>query len=627
MSQHLFLFTISPVQSFIAQARKTQDLFAGSKLLSELTKVAIEKVGQDNIIFPYVKGKNLKKEIDSLPNRFIAEIDNENDLAQFGKDVEDAVKVEFKRIAEDIFTKTLSLDKESTHKKLWEKFEKQITQHLDIHWLFLPFTDATYAEKFKEIEQLLGAIKNVRTFEQNEETGRKCSIDGERNALFFKHNYSKDEQGKETKRKPNYLDNDAKPVSKDDFRLEQGEGLSAVSMVKRLYEKEKFPATAEVALMADEVKAIEDEEVKKCLNSYKKIFQDEKDFILECLKIKENIKFTDKKDFRKPFDYQLLFEESINDKNIPNSEQLNCAKMIFPTLQKYFKTKYYALIAFDADSMGEWLSGSKINGDLKEFHQKLSEKLLEFGSWAKGYLDAPKGKAVYAGGDDFLGFVNLKHLFSVMKELRSQFKIKVNDEIKSFFKNDTDEITFSAGVVIAHYKTPLGEVLSWAKRMEDEAKELDKNKKDSFAIAVLKKSGEVIQAKSKWKDAQGNYLIDNIEHLYKELEKGKDESKKEGFSPTFIKSLNQELDIFSKDLRDKRSIPLADIIHTEMKRLTERACNIPNSRRQEKNDALKNLNESLKILFENSKYAESKVDNFLQILNLSDFLTRKITQD
>ncbi len=34
MNNHLFLFTLGPVQSFIAQARKTQDLYAGSETLS-----------------------------------------------------------------------------------------------------------------------------------------------------------------------------------------------------------------------------------------------------------------------------------------------------------------------------------------------------------------------------------------------------------------------------------------------------------------------------------------------------------------------------------------------------------------------------------------------------------------
>jgi len=35
-NQYLFLFTIGPVQSFIAQARKTRDLYAGSAILGEI---------------------------------------------------------------------------------------------------------------------------------------------------------------------------------------------------------------------------------------------------------------------------------------------------------------------------------------------------------------------------------------------------------------------------------------------------------------------------------------------------------------------------------------------------------------------------------------------------------------
>ncbi|NPA53826.1 MAG: hypothetical protein GXO21_04085 [Aquificae bacterium] len=42
-NEYLFIFTITPVQSFIAQARKTRDLHAGSRILSELIKKANRK--------------------------------------------------------------------------------------------------------------------------------------------------------------------------------------------------------------------------------------------------------------------------------------------------------------------------------------------------------------------------------------------------------------------------------------------------------------------------------------------------------------------------------------------------------------------------------------------------------
>ena len=76
--QHLFLFTIGPVQSFIAQARKTQDLYAGSRILSDLIEFALQKVGEEHIIYP-------AKTVPSKPNRFIAKvpISDKNAMLQY----------------------------------------------------------------------------------------------------------------------------------------------------------------------------------------------------------------------------------------------------------------------------------------------------------------------------------------------------------------------------------------------------------------------------------------------------------------------------------------------------------------------------------------------------------------
>ncbi|MFQ3646977.1 MAG: type III-B CRISPR-associated protein Cas10/Cmr2, partial [Anaerolinea sp.] len=39
---HLYLFQIGPVQAFIAQARRTQDLLVGSRILSDLASAGIK---------------------------------------------------------------------------------------------------------------------------------------------------------------------------------------------------------------------------------------------------------------------------------------------------------------------------------------------------------------------------------------------------------------------------------------------------------------------------------------------------------------------------------------------------------------------------------------------------------
>ncbi len=56
----LFSFALRPVQEFLAQARKSQDLWVGSMLLSELSLAAmepiIEQYGPDTIVYPDLRG-------------------------------------------------------------------------------------------------------------------------------------------------------------------------------------------------------------------------------------------------------------------------------------------------------------------------------------------------------------------------------------------------------------------------------------------------------------------------------------------------------------------------------------------------------------------------------------------
>lgn len=106
-TQYLFLFTIGPVQSFIAQARKTHDLFAGSKIISDLIDAAMVTVGKNNVIFPDANS-------DAKPNRFFAKIPTDiipdGNINVFFKSVEIAVRKEWLLIALKAFENALTED-------------------------------------------------------------------------------------------------------------------------------------------------------------------------------------------------------------------------------------------------------------------------------------------------------------------------------------------------------------------------------------------------------------------------------------------------------------------------------------------------------------------------------------
>ncbi len=578
MSRYLFLFTISPVQSFIAQARKTQDLYSGSRLLSHLIETAINELPQHSeIIFP-------SKNTESKPNRFLAVVDTEN-IQKMGDDL--------KKIVQDKF---IEISKAEMKGEYPANFDKQIESFLQIQWVAIEHDESQYKENYKDIERILGGVKNVRQFSQLEEEGnRKCSLCGERNALFYKPVIKEDG----TKKKPAYLQNDAIEIE----NFDHGEGLCAVCFTKRFYEKGEFPSTAKIALM-DTLYQLE-------------IISYENYVLLD--RFKKNVD---------PFNDQLFFEENLNEsyfrKHDLKIKLLSCIKEKQKEIEKRAKqndlrlklSKYYAVIAFDGDSMGKWLSGEKLNdtAGLKAFHTALSEKLGAFAEYAKNYLAEPRGKTVYAGGDDFLGFVSLKHLFDVAKTLREKFDEQVNQPLEEF-KLTGENLTFSAGIAVAHYKTPLSIVLDWARKMEKEAKNIDDNK-DAFAIAVLKHSGEIHKTACKWKKdgCEPLAVIGNLVEVLAE----------DVFSNTFIKNLDSEF----RRLMDKDGkFAEKHLIETEIKRLVSRSCMVKREAGEpkknfetRKQEEISELSNSLCNLLQISKTLE----NFLSALHIADFIKREI---
>ena len=434
---YLFLFSIGPVQSFIAQARKTQDLYGASQLLSDLAKAAIEQAQHEGIdlVFP----KTIKG-VQSLPNRFIGQIgsDSKEALETVGRNIEQKVKHVFTAAANNALRKT--------HATETPQFWKQINNHLEINWLFHPIeSDDTegYKKAYQEIEVFMASVKNIRIFEQNEEQGRKCSLDGERNALFF---------GQDTNDK--YL-SQGQEIS-NGIWLNKNEGLSAIGLVKRAYDVQRFPSTAKIALM---------------------------DYLKE--QIQGNSDLSNKYEAyqlrlggRLQFDEQLCYEENVSMDYLKKNGFSNILKRdSFNEIQALHRSifsskdlpKYYAVMAFDGDSMGKVLSGELLHeekADLAQFQGQVSGLLSNYAQWVWQNVKEPQGAVAYTGGDDFLGFLNLSHLFEVVRRLRYEFDESVYQKLKNKETGDSllrEPFTFSAGIVIAHYKTPLSIVLDfWA---------------------------------------------------------------------------------------------------------------------------------------------------------------------
>lgn len=550
---YLFLFTISPVQSFIASARKTRDLYAGSQILSEMTKAAAKKAESNEeginlkLVFPTnTKGK-------SFPNRFVAKLEG-----NFSDDVLEETGDIIKGAAVDRFNFFVkeALKKVGLKNNRPDSFDEQIKNHWDINWLFYPY-EKDYRAAYKEIEPLMAALKNQRVIKNDfVEAGRKCSLDGQNNALF---------RGQGTTNTA--LKNQAVAITKSAW-LNPNEGLSAISLVKRAYDdgERTFPSTIEVALkkQLEELKRTD----ANLEEYYKGLFSDKypvacTNFVLEGYLDKIKIE-KEKETWVKHFNEEFLIEDNLTEKNIPNLTQLAIAKEVH---RKYLKSaltdRYYALIAFDGDKMGKLLSGELLRNQdapLDEFQGKVSKLLMKYSEWIRENLKK-EVDIVYAGGDDFLGFVCLHDLFDVGRKLREGFKEHVNKILQEEYPL-TREFSFSMGVTIAHYRTPLSIVLQKTREMEKLAKNEDKGDRDAFAVAVLKHSGESHEAYYKWYDKESGSMKawDALQKLVGHLQND--------CSETFIRVLEREFRLLQND---KGEVQNADMITLELRRLARRS--------------------------------------------------------
>lgn len=583
MTQYLFLFTIGPVQSFIAQARKTQDLYAGSKLLSDLIEDTINELKtiepSAGIIFPNTILK-------SKPNRFIAIL---TDPKKNGVLLEEYTRKNYLEKAKAIKNNFSRIDS--------EKLDSHLKNFLEIYWNAIPLENNTYTtEDYSKLERELGEVKCSRKFfqlNQDGEANRKCSLCGERDVILFKGN------------KPAFLYPKAELIHTD-YRLEEGEGLCGICLNKRLYNAKSFDSTAEIALM--DVEAYLLAQNKVLLNKYKE-------------KISSQL-----------FDFQLFYEENLNREYLTKQGKeplhlvLDDIKRINSEIRSYTKQaninlqKYYAIVVFDGDSMGKWLSGDKdfvkIDIDLKEFHKALSEALGKFANVCSNYLTSPKGKSVYAGGDDFLGFVNLSYLLNVLDYFYGQFEEQVNKPLNKYFQNN-QKMSFSAGIAIAHYKTPLSEVINSARAMEVEAKSIDKQK-NAFAFTVLKHSGETQSCKLKWKDMEGNSNLLVIESVIHSL-------KSEDFSNTYIQSIVREfarLLYKGNNEKENKNNELKNILETEITRLISRSCN--ESDKTKRDSKIDELSKKVNEIYFSNNINRQNPENFFSILTISDFIRKHI---
>ena len=550
--QYMLLFSLGPVQSFIAQARKTRDLWLGSFLLSALMQSGMQDIKQ-NLIFPYKPF--IEKKIPDLPNKYIAIFNTSEEAVLAATNSETNIKQFWNAICKDVWQEVLEKPARFSPitRTLWEG-QTNPENVFELFWVVVGGETAQYRKWLTETQSMFDRRKHLRDFTQQIEIGEKSTISGQRAALRGAGEWRTDVQ--------TFWYQVAKAQSSKDISADGTERLDAIDTVKRfaylsrslaelLRVKEieaGFPSTSSTATATFMERLITTSESPLLASPLSTWFSASKKLgetmptaiplLAELAKLypqgSKILEYDGECFFPETFSAKRLEKEFRFDgtrkderdrlaKDGPNAiaALLRQTDELNPSITR--PTPYYAMIQMDGDKMGRLINGV---GTVDE-HKAISQALSTFSREnAPAIVEAKyPGRVIYAGGDDVFALAPLARdnvqvepiqegvpqaigtVLDLVDQLQQQYRSVVRERVVNDIsttvqtEHDTpvprkELVTASVGIAIAHHYTSL----SYVRRVSKEAEHLAKEQyeRNALVVTVLRRSGEQTRVGCKW---------------------------------------------------------------------------------------------------------------------------------
>lgn len=495
MTAHLLLITLGPVQDFIAQARRTRDLWYGSHLLSELGRAAARALvaGGATLIFPSLQTGELDECLTPLrasrtppqnvANKLLAETPDGIDPQRLARDARKAVADYWRdKLATPVKVRCTGL----LAKGIDAAWHEQIDSFLEFAASWRAIDD--YAETRRQLEQAIAGRKLLRDFDpwtQGRGNVPKSSLDGARETVLRRNE-------------------DRAPDLVHRYRINKEEQLDAVGLVKRAGgEPDSFVPVVNVALAswverASQVASTELEALSKACRDARISSVTRTD--LPCA-----APFEFDASVLLPSRWRSVFEEL---ERIDEAEAWG-RQHVRPLLSRLSEPyPYVACLVADGDHMGRAIN------DLEspDAHRAFSKALADFANAARNLVEQKHhGALVYAGGDDVLAFVALPKALACANALREAFHGAMKTVCGSLAA--AERPTLSVGLGIGHVMESMGELLMLGRQAEREAKR-DRN---ALAVLVDKRSGGTRLWRASWSTDPVRALADDAALLENRL--------------------------------------------------------------------------------------------------------------
>ena len=544
MPRFLITLSLGPVQSLIADARRTRDLWCGSWLLSEAARAAARTLHERHsgcLIFPCpdnpdeeLTPQRAPRETANVANILRAEVELSERAAVLAL-CNEAKRAAALRVGE-LGERAL---RDLGHSVRTEVWRAQIDDILDSFAAWAEIADGN--DGYKDAGWRLGAALNARKATRDFQpcrplTGKplpKSSLDGARETVLPQRKRQAEE-----------------PAHKK-LRLSRGEQLDALGVVKRLAgDAEQFTALPRIA--ADSwIEQLTPGQQQRLRTAYEPLVDPG---------YATHVRGNSGTYAALPFDGHLLYPSRL-DSELAHAHELAASgtgtnrhrgadyprrhgaearepaagragstavdalealrRCIAETARERTDSgqpvgtpvPYAAILKADGDHMGALLSRARSAEESRD----ISRALHAFASRVSAIVRAHRGHAVYAGGDDVLALLPLERATRCARGLADAFSESLREVATSMRLADNERPTLSVGIGIGYVIEPLGALRALAERAERHAKEGDaaQSPRNALAMRLRIRSGAELHWRAQWSDAPAFQAMDRFTDAYR----------------------------------------------------------------------------------------------------------------